>query len=630
MGKKWNVTLEDIKEQDPLGPKIDEMFDDAKSVMQVRTRDFNVFSRISHNQSLYETEEDTVYSEGSTQAIKRKIRAQTIQRVPDGELVTQFDKNSIEQVELEYLFKSKVLTSEFDGRDMLKNLCRTFSASYDYGFACVRTGFERDGHGDPRISYKLIQWNDVYPAPDCDYIEEAPWYVIREYVSISDIRQLLNEDGTVSDPTYNEKVVQFLDDYDPEDGQEYNSIPLADKKHGVTKIESIEVRTLYRRGDEEFHTYVPGINAVLRTVRNEDPRKDVPIHFLILDPDPEFPLGASSVMWTLSQQQYADAFQTSSYQTLLLATQPPIMATGNLMNAKIRMKPRAFWDMGNNPNAKIEKFPVETTTITQYGKILENVSGNMMKNLNISDATIASDAAVARYSGTAPGVHEQAKDKTITINQYAKRVETFFCEWANHAIRTYVASMSGKQEITVDEETRRKIWDIEMARDRDLEKAGEDPKGSVVDGDKVEIDFDALASDTFEFKVRAGSLIETREEEQRKNIQEMIVPLSQMLGNVSDKAKPAFEQNLLQLVSRLCELSDVDVAAQTGQRIDSALEDAMLATMNQVATQQRQIDQLTAMQQPQMQPQVQQPQPQPQPQMQPQRQQMPPQQGQTA
>ncbi|MDQ9825851.1 hypothetical protein RFZ44_21340, partial [Acinetobacter sp. 163] len=90
----------------------------------------------------------TEFSEGTTQALKRKLRAQTLQRVPDGEITTQFDKNSIEQVETEFLFDTKVVRSEFDGKDMMKNLCRAFNTAYDYGFACIRTGFERDLDGD--------------------------------------------------------------------------------------------------------------------------------------------------------------------------------------------------------------------------------------------------------------------------------------------------------------------------------------------------------------------------------------------------------------------------------------------------------------------------------------------------
>lgn len=602
---RFGITAADIKDESGVGEKIDEMYNRSKAQMNVRTNMFKLFTRLAHNQSLYTKGVNDVYSEGTTQALKRKIRAQTLQRVPDGEITTQFDKNSIEQVETEFIFDNKVLTSEYDGKDMLKNLWRAFNTAYDYGFACVRTGFEKDLHGDVRISWKEVRWNDIYPAPDADFIEEAEWYVVREYISQAEIKALIDWDTeTVKDKTYQEDVVKFLCDWNPKDGEEYNSIPMSDDMKGITKIESIEIRTLYRKGDDEFVTWVPSCQAVLRIVKNEDPRRDVPIHFLILEPDPEFPLGCSSVMWTIAQQQFADAFQTSAYQTLLLATKPPIMATGNLMNAKIKMEPAAFWDLGNNPNNKIEKFPVETTTITQYGSILENIGSNMMKNLNITDQTIASDANVARYSGTAPGVREQSRDKTITINQYAKRVETFFAEWANHALRSYLNSMGGKVKMTVDEPTRRRIWDIEMVRDESRQQRGEKPEESIIDGDKITIDFDKLSVDMLSFKVRAGSLIETREEEERRNIQEMLVPVSQMMGNVSEKNRAVFEDNIMQMMSRLFELSNIDVSAQTAKRIDDTLLlEAQKATMEQVMLQQQQIQQLAqqqaAMQQPQ-------------------------------
>ena len=601
----FDIKAADIKDESGVGTKIDEMYNRSKAQMNLRTNMFELFTRLAHNQSLYEKGVNDLYSEGTTQALKRKIRAQTLQRVPDGEITTQFDKNSIEQVETEFLFDNKVLTSEYDGKDMLKNLWRAFNTAYDYGFACVRTGFEKDLDGDVRVSWKEIRWNDIYPAPDCDFIEQAEWYIVREYISQSDIKALIDWDTeTVKDRTYKEDVVKFLADWNPKEGQEYNSIPMADKKKGVSKIESIEIRTLYRKGDDEFVTWVPSCQAILRIVKNEDPRKDVPIHFLILEPDPEFPLGCSSVMWTLAQQQFADAFQTSAYQTLLLATKPPIMATGNLMNAKIAMEPAAFWDLGNNPNNKIEKFPVETTTITQYGSILENIGSNMMKNLNITDQTIASDANVARYSGTAPGVREQSRDKTITINQYSKRVETFFAEWANHALRSYINSMSGEHELTVDEQTRRRIWDIEKVRDESAMSRGDEPGKSIIDGDKITIDFSNLSVSLLSFKVRAGSLIETREEEERRNIQEMLVPVSQMMGNVSEENRAVFEENIMQMMSRLFELSNIDVSAQTSKRIDDKmLLEAQKATMEQVMLQQQQIQQLAEQQQAMAQPQ---------------------------
>jgi len=604
------LALADIDNVDKeLAEKLDKKWKDGLATHRQRVAGFKLFSRIAHNMSLFEKVKNDSYSEGSTQTIKRKIRAQTIQRTPDGEIITPYEKNTIEQATIDYLFKHKILSSEYDGHDMMKNLWKTFNAAYDYGFGCVVTGFEEDLDGDPRVTYDLIHYNDVIPSSDCKSIEQADWYIIREWLPHSSLKLIYDkETETVSDPTYDPKVVKFILDNEPTDGIEFLSRPVADEKKGVTPNHSIEVRTYYCRGADEFITYVPSLNAVLRKVKNYDPRKDVPIHFLILEPDPEFPYGCSSVMWTIAQQQYADAFQSTAYQTLLLALKPPLQVFGNLTNPKIKMKPGAIWPMGTNPNNRIEPYRVETTTVTQYGSVLENISARMMQSLNITDATVASDANVPRYSATPQGVEQQRADKTITINQFQKRIEIFFSEWANHALRSYINSMSGKQKITVDAKTRKRIESIEDANAKrmELELQQQMMPGmpmppievdSIIDGNKIEVDFDKLHEDSlFEFEVRAGSLIENEREVERTNIQEMLIPVSQMMGNISDANRDAFEQVIMQLVSRLCELSDIDISAGLASSVNNKLIlSALQSTMGAVADQQQQIGQLQQM-----------------------------------
>lgn len=591
--RKKIIELPEVKIEDLIDKELSEAMQKkwkrATSSMRQRTRGHELYTRVSHNQSLFDTpNHEKEFSEGSTQAIKRKLRSQTIQRQPDGEITSSYDKNSIEQVEIEFLFEKKIMTSEYDGKDMLKNLWRTFNASYDHGYACVRTGFEADVDNDIRVTYSLINWNDVYPEPDCDYIEEAEWYIIREYLSISELCAQINCEGTLKDTGsgWNEDAIRYIKKHGIKDGIDPRSNPLADSMNSNAPTESVEVWTLYKRGQEQFKTFCPALQCCLREVKNYDPRKDVPIHFLILEPDPDFPLGVSQILYTLPQQQFADAFQTLSYQTLLLAVNPPLMSFGNLTPSSIRMKPRALWNMGTNPNNKVEPFRVETAVLNQYGNILQNVSANMMKNLNVTDQTVASEAHTMNYSATPQGVQQQQQDKTITVNQYQKRVEIFFGEWANHALRSYINVMSGEQELTVDEKTRRRVWDIEQT-------SGDPEAESIVNGDKILIDFDKLSVELLSFEIRTGSLIENEKEAEKKSIQELIVPLSQMLGNLTEENRKPFEQNIMQLTQRLCELSDVDVSQQTGSRIDEQLMSlALQATMEKQMQQEQMMQQM--------------------------------------
>ena len=216
---------------------------------------------------------------------------------------------------------------------------------------------------------------------------------------------------------------------------------------------------------------------------------------------------------------------------------------------------------------------------------------------------------------------QQHLDKTITINQYQKRIEIFFQEWANHALRSYINSMSGVHDITVDEKTRRRIMAIEesqantmkltMQQELGPELASTIPDETYeqtiidIDNDKVSVDFDTLSSDLLSFEVRSGSLIENERELERNNIQEMLVSTSQMMGNISDENRPAFENVIMQLVMRLAELSDIDISASVSSTINERLMmQALQSTMGAVMDQQNQIQQMQQMlaaQQPQQQ-----------------------------
>lgn len=574
------------------------MFRRARNVHDQRTKDFKLYAQIAHMENLYD-DEDIIFSEGSTQALERKMRAQSLQRVPDGELITQYDKNSIEQIEMEYIFEHKILRSEYSGKSMYKNLWKSFDNAYVYGFACVRTGFEKDSRGDVRISYNHIPYNHVFPNPDCDDIAEAEWYIVEEMLSKAYLEGLFDKNDKLTDSTWNEDAIRYIlkeESFDPSDQTRPDN--LEDNKRGVFKLESIKVRTLYRRGDSEFVMYAPKLQLILRTTKNYDPRLETPLHFMILEPNPEFPLGCSSVRWTLSHQQYADAFMSSSYNALLLATDPPLQGTGDFTDTDIYMLPGAFWDLGTNPNAKIEPFRVETTTITQYGSILEQVSGSMARIMNAPDTTIASDANVASYSKTPNGVEQQKEDKTITVNQYQKMIEEFFSEWANHALRSYLAAMGGKQELTVDESTRRKIADIEETLQRKEErknpaKPKKIPSIINLETNKININFDKLTADRLDFQVRTGSLIQDPQSKQRESIQDTLVSVSQMLGNVSEERKPVIETIVISMIKRLLELSDIDIASSSAELLEAEKQTAILKAFgNQIMLQNQAINKL--------------------------------------
>jgi len=580
---KWNIDLDSIK--DPTYVEYDGDYTRARAQMMQRTRRHELYGLIAKNKSIHEWStahgSSKYFSEGSSQYILRKALSQTLQRVPDGELETQYDKASWEHIATQYIFDNKVLWSEFEGIDMLSNLTNAFKMSFTYGFAPVRTGFVVDQDNDPRIQFEIANWADVFINPDCKDVRypQTVWY--REYMTKADVEALLTPEGTVKDSTYKEDTIKYVIDHQLFSARVVQSEKQADVLKGSRSLASLTLLTRYDRGADEFITYVPGICAEFRRVPNYDPRKGLPWNFLVLEPDPDYPLGISQLEFLLADQQFQDLFQTSAYKNLMLALEPPIMVSGWDTNpASYKFEPRKIWNLGNNPNqVRVEPVSVETTTLTNWTGTREAVAAAQMRQLNMVDGNIAADAGIPGFSRTPQGVEAQQLNKEVAINQYQKRMEHFMSCWSNQALRMYINAMGGQHWLTVDETTRRKMFDISML-DR-------------IDGDKILINFDELGTDLLEFKVRAGSLMQRKEDQERMALQETVQPFVQNLQGWSEENKAVIENEvLLPAAKRMLELSETDIGQTLAESLGNQIAQLALQEMEgQIAGQQEQLTQ---------------------------------------
>ena len=571
--KRWNINKDSLKSVEIC--KTMARFQSAQGQMRLRTNNHELYGLVAKNKSIHEffggkrSKQRKYFSEGSTQYILRKTLADTIQRVPDGELETQYDKASKEHIWTQYIFENKVIASEFEGIDMMSNLTNTFKMSWIYAFAPVRTGFEKDFDDDVRISYNLENWADVFVNPDCTDIRRPEVVYFRQYMTRDDVENLIDENGSVRDTTYNEDTIHYILDEDMFSCKQAESEKMADKLKGSTSIASVTLITEYRRGAKEFVTFVPELKAEFRRVPNYDPRNGIPWNFLVLEPDPDFPLGVSQVEFLLADQQFNDLFQTSAYKNLLLAMEPPIMVSGWETNpSSYRFEPRKIWNLGNNPNSKVEPVKIDNAVLSGWATTRESIAASMLRNLNVMDGQVASDMHASNYSKTAPGVEQQQENKNITVNQYQKRVEDFFSQWAVQALRMYINSMNGEHQLTVDEETRRRLFDI-----------GED---GCIDGDKITIDFSELSADMLEYKVRTGSFIQRKEDQELEKLTTMIQPIIQNLNGWSDDNRKVIEDEvILPVVMRMIELSDTDLANSISDSLMTQIAKNMMADMQQ-------------------------------------------------
>lgn len=588
-GMKWGVDLNSLRDDEGFN-KLDQRWQMGWAQLVKRTHLHDVYSRIANNLSLFHKQRKDMWSEGSTQKALRKGRAQSLQRVPDGDLWHQYDKNSLQGAWVEFLWDHVIINDDTPGKDMLKTLWRTFTQSWIYGPGFVRTDFVKCHRKQIKPEYTLLGWRDVIADPDCDYIEESEWYIIREWISKSELEALLDSEGNVIDSTWNEDAIHYILENGTKSGMWWDAQKLADKDKGVTPVESVEIRTMYRKGDTEFVTWCVPMAAKLRTVPNYDPWLDIPVHCLILDPNPEYPMGASSVFWTMTEQQFLDAVHSVSGQSLLLSLEPPMLVPSNLTGENYEMRPNAVWNKGTNPSMTIEKYPVETTSLTQRTSIMEAASAKMLSQLGINDMTPA-QGAVPGYSKTPQGVEFQRQDRTVSMNPYMKRIEIFFTELVGHAFRSYLNSMGGKQKVLVDEKTRKRILDIETRL------SSEDPfYQSTVEGNWIWIDFSELSGESFFFEIRTGSTMETEQEQKTKALADLLGPLPQMMQSLQNSPyQDVFANVMVQIVQQMAEVSGTDISVEVSDKLDSAVqEEAIRATMEKVMQMDEQLQMLQA------------------------------------
>ena len=596
--KKWNIDPESIK--DKGYEKMKARFDAAKVQMDLRTNHYELYGLLAKNKSIHEWSyrkgKTKYFSEGSTQYILRKTLGDTIQRCPDGELQTPYDKNSEENILLQYLFQHKVIWSEHDGIDMMSNLTNAYKMAFIYGFAPVRIGFQKDYDDDPIVTFNLESWKDVYINPDCKDVRNPEVVYFRQYMSKDEILDLLDENDNVIDPTFDEDVVKYLIENEMFTARDWDSEKLQDQLKGSTGTQSVMLLTEYRKGSSEFVTWCPDAHAIIRTVKNYDPRKGIPWVMCVLENDPDFPLGLSQVEFLLADQQFNDLFQTSAYKNLLLAMEPPIMVAGWETNpSSYKFEPRKIWNLGNNPNnVKVDPVKIDNAVLSGWAQTREAVAAAMTRNLNVMDGTVAADAGTG-FSKTAPGVDAQVNQKTININQYQKRIETFFSQWANMSLRLYLSSMGGTHKVAIDEETRRKLNDCGIF--------------DGFDGIYYDVDFDMFDDASINFEVRTGSLVERKEDQERQALLDLMQPVTQNLNGWSDENRKVVENEVLMpIFKRLLEISDVDIAQTMADSLSTQMAKAMMSDMQQqidaqgmqMAAQQEQIDQLAAPQEQQV------------------------------
>ena len=482
-----------------------------KREMDARCANYFKYEMLADNQVISPKPDLPNISSGETAGMIRRIARNVVQNTPNVEVISKFDDDQERGVITRAILGEKVIGSDTYGNDMQQNLFSSTVTSLTVGFDCVLPVLLQDGAGSWYIKYDVIHYRDVYPEPGAKDVRQANQVFVRRWLTLGDVKSLVRNQVSGWDIAALKELLKSAPS-----AREASSAAQQDRKHKRIP-DGYDVITWYSNSGDPFLTFSGTHKLLLRIEKNKHPRSEHPVHFLVMEKDPQQPLGKSQVDLLLGRQEFQDLMLNGAMKLWYRNINPTIVSYG-APDAVPTLSPGKYFNI-SNPNARVEAFEVNTQTLLQYGQISQQNMGSMVNLVGAADQQMASSAG-GGMSATPQGVEAQEALVDITTNNYQKAVEAFFGHYCSYALTLYFHELSGVKGMTLNADTRQKL----LALGFPMENIGEDGV--------VKISFKEMATEYF-VRCVPGSLIEMEDEKQLRILNELFVPLSQAMPAIA-------------------------------------------------------------------------------------------------
>ena len=447
-------------------------------------------------------------SSGDIAGMVRRTARNVVQHTPNVQIISEFDEDSPKGILARHILKSKIIGEELNSNDMQQSLFASTMSAFTLGFDAVCPVLLQRADNSWVMEYDVIHYHDVFPEPGVKDVRKAPEIFVRRYLTKGEVRQLIRNNTAGWDIAALKTLLEM-----PAPAQQRESVARQNAKHH-TVPSGYEIITHYTSDGDPFLTFDANSKMLLRIEKNKDPLKRHPVHFLVLEKDPQQPLGKSQISLVFGRQEFQDLMLNGAMKLWYKNINPTLLGYGTGLNGIPNMSPGKYTNIPN-PNARIEAFEVNTQTLLQYGSISQQNQGNMINLIGAADQQMAASAG-SGMSATPQGVEAQTELVDITTNNYQKAVEHFFSKYCSYALTVYFEEMKGMTKLKPTAETRRALLGAGMPEEL-FTKDGE-----------LDIDMKDMAT-VYHVKCIPGSLVELEDEKQLRLLNELFVPLSQAM-----------------------------------------------------------------------------------------------------
>lgn len=517
-------------------------------------------------------------SSGEIAGMVRRTARNVVQNTPNVEIICEFDDDDPKGILARHILKTKILREELNSNEMQQNLFASTITSFTLGFDAVVPVLVQSADKSWCMEYDTIHYQDVFPEPGVKDVLKAPMVFIRRYLTKGELKNLIRNQPAGWDIAALRSMAKSA--IPP---RQRESVAHQDSKHHSVP-DGYEIITCYTNTGDPFLTFDASGKRLLRIEKNKDPLHRHPVQFLVLEKDPQQPLGKSQIALVYGRQEFQDLMLNGAMKLWYRNINPTLIGYGTGLNGVPNMSPGKYTNIPN-PNAKVEAFEVSTQTLLQYGTISQQNMGSMVNLIGAADQQMAAQAG-GGMSATPQGVEAQEAMVDITTNNYQKAVENFFSKYCSYALTTYFQEVKGVKKLKPTADTRKKLLD-----------AGVPPELFEEDG-TLNIDMSDMAT-VYSVKVVPGSLVEMEDEKQLRILNELLIPISQALpafANIQDSNMLANVANAIQfIITKEIELSGSSHANElakkmqgldpSGQQMHSERVDTLETSINELVGQ---------------------------------------------
>lgn len=493
---------------------VKDVIEDARRYMRPVFEPLDDYERIARNRPHPSIDSSLPrVTDGTLAAIIQEQPKRVVQQVPTGKVDVTGDIEWAPII-INHILTEKILRNANCEATPIQKAWAALSKAKTYGSqpGYCYFGNEGDYFG---ANFKLPYIKNVLLEPGKLTARASNVICLRSWYSDKDIDAIINKEEMLT-KSAKERGEEYKTAWDldalkqakefsrPKDNLEKTP---NERDKTATQDTGVEIFHVFQRGiGADFYSFATGVNKIVRTKKNPDPRGVIPIHYLYENIDLSNPLGRGTVELSGGMQNFLDGqVQAYSYIKALMMN-PPLQVWGSVIKSTLKYKPNAIWSMGDSSNNKAEPFNVNSSAINNFSNDYGLIKSQIL-NLNSSmDTSVSSSVGNPGFSKTHAGVTARQEVVSTGDNYLRKQFEAWFGEMCETMLNIHFAEKQGIERLSLDEKTAARIR--EVAPDAPLDESNVFSLDYSMFNDSITFVVDASTSDIKDTAEERDRLVE--------------------------------------------------------------------------------------------------------------------------